>query len=96
MEPCVLHLSCLETVTEEQLQMRLWEKVGLWVELENIAITADYARKNFTALIVLDRINLADSLARWLQSTGETIVVAPAKSNRERHQIKRSKVLQAR
>jgi hypothetical protein len=60
---------------------RLWEKVGLWVELENIAITADYARKNFTALIVLDRNNLADALARWLQSTGETIVVAPAKSS---------------
>ena len=74
----VIHMSCLPETTAEHLQSRLWEKIGLWIPVEQCSVKSDNTGKNWTALVVLDRDNVADALQRWLESTGETIVCKPA------------------
>ncbi len=89
MDPVVLHLSCLPTTKAEELQDHLWRLVGLWVPVEQISVKSDEFGKNFTALVVLDRANLADSLSRWLASVGEKIVVSPAVQQTGHHRVQR-------
>ena len=81
--PCVLQMSCLSTTTAEQLQDALWRKIGLWIPVEQCSVKSDDSGKNFTALVVVDRVNFAEAMSLWLESVGEHIVVKPAVARRE-------------